>query len=645
MRFTVGFLGFAVSAVLPAALPPGADGETSVRVTAPRPFRASTEDGRGTRLLLDEAPPGRLGTELKALPGVFAIDPGNESAAPAVLVRGLDATQNRWLVEDVPLDDAAYRASPLLALPPSLFRSVDAYPDGVPGERAVDGLGGAFVLKVPGRCDRSRVALRGGAYRYGRIVADGCSPALGDARVAAAYTTSREDFPYYDDGGTPLDPSDDVIRAREGNELSDFAAATQLGTWEPARGGARVFSLHAVNSRGLPGAVEAPTPGARLEQRQHLVSAQIGTSEAERLTAYALFLDEESRDLPPAFAPFLPQSIAQRTAGLYGTRRFGALSLALRLQGDRVETLALGGARAERYRWQVPFAVSLEQKLGPVVLTPEIGALVAGFGGNDSATTYAAVVPRFTAQWKIGPSDDLRLSAAMPARLPSLAERYGSPAGLAASPDLGPERAVRIAATYAKEIALGSGVVRSLAVSGTAEWARAEDLIVAMPLDAQTMRAANIGRAELLSGELAAAMRFRGGFQVRGTLVGLSATNRTEIASQLGNQLPMRAPWRYSLGLEWTSGPFVVGYDVLWRDAIYRDVANRDRLGAVADHSIRASLRTRTVGKFSLEVLNLWNTIAVPRRFGAFGTVDHAGLAEGFPGPGRRVYLSWALDF
>lgn len=644
MRLSVVILGLVVPVLLPAATP-SADGETSVRVTAPRPFRASTDDGQGTRLFLDEAPPGRLGAELKALPGVFAIDPGNETAAPAVLVRGLDAAQNRWLVEDVPLDDAAYRASPLLGLPSSLFRSVDAYPDGVPGERAVDGLGGAFVLKLPGRCDHSRVSLRGGAYRYGRLVADGCSPALGDARVAAAYTTSREDFPYYDDGGTPLDPTDDVVRAREGNELSDFAGATQLGTWDRARGGARFFSLHAVTSRGLPGAVEAPTPGAHLEQRQHLFSAQIGSGDTERLAAYALLLDEESRDLPPAFAPFLPQSIAQRTIGFYGTHRFGALALALRLQGDRVETSALGGARAERYRWQVPFTVSLEQKLGPVTVTPEMGTLVAGFAGGGADTTYAAVVPRVTAAWRISPGDELRWTAAIPARLPSLGERYGSPAGLAASPDLGPERAVRVAASYTKEIALGAGLARSMALSGTVEWARAEDLIVAMPLDAQTMRAANIGRAELLSGELAAAVRLRGGFQLRGTLVGLSATNRTEIASQFGNRLPMRAPWRYSLGAEWTSGPFSVGYDVLWRDAIYRDVANRDRLGAVADHSIRTSLRTRGLGKFSLEVLNLWNTIAVPRRFGAFGTVDHAGLAEGFPGPGRRVYLSWAVDF
>lgn len=621
------------------------EGETSVRVTAPRPFQAATEDGRGRRLPLDDASPARLGNELRALPGVFAIDPGNEGSAPAVLTRGLDASQNRWLVEDVPLDDAAYRSAPLLSLPSTLFRSVDGYPDGVPGERAVDGLGGAFVLKLPGRCDHSRLALRGGAYRYGRLVAEGCAPDAPNARLVAGYTTSREDFPYYDDGGTPLDTSDDAVRAREGNELSDVALATQLGTWDSKRGGWRAFSMHALNSRGLPGAVEAPTVGARLEQRQHLLALQAGSGDHERLTVYALLLDEESRGLPPAFAPFLPVAMGQRTLGAYGTRRFGPVALALRLQGDQIATTGLGGTRGERFRWQVPAMVALEQSFGPLTLTPEFGVLAAGFTGEAGGTSYLAVVPRLTGSWLFESGDRFRLVAAMPARLPSLTERYGSPAGLAANPDLGPERALRFAATYEKEMSLGDGFARALAVSGTVEYALADDLIVAMPADAQTLRAANIGRAELLSGELAAAVRVRGGWQLRGTVVGLSATNRTEVASQRGNQLPMRAPWRYSLGLGWTSGAWSVGYEVLWRDAIYRDLANRDRLGAVADHSVRASLTTRSLGKFSLELLNLWNTIAVPRRFGAFGTVDHAGLAEGFPGPGRRVYLSWALDF
>lgn len=642
MGFRLGLFLFGFTAVPALA---AVDGETSVRVTAPRPFRTVTEDGKGTRLPLADDPPGRIGHELRALPGVFAVDPGNEGAAPAVLVRGLDASQNRWLVEDVPLDDAAYRAAPLLSLPSSLFQTVDGYPDGIPGERAVDGLGGAFVLRLPDRCRHSRVAFRGGAYRYGRLLADGCGPDGLDARIAAAYTTADEDFPFFDDGGTPLDPSDDSIRRREGNELRDIGVLAQFGRWDARSGGVRGFSLHAVNSRGLPGALEAPTAGAHLEQRQHLVAIQAGKSDRERGTLYAMALDEESHGLPPAFAPFLPSSIEQRSVGFYGTARWGAVTTSLRAQGDHVETLAVGGARTGRWRWQTPLSVSLEQRIGPVIVVPELGILAAGFDDPASDSRYVAPVPRLTTVWKMGESEKLRLTLAAPARMPSLAERYGSPAGLAASPELGPERAIRAAVTYEREVALGDGLVRSLALVGTAEAARAEELIVAVPVDAHTFRAANVGRAEMLSGELAVGLRLAGGFELRGVVVGLAATNRTDVASQFGKQLPMRAPWRYSLGVGWTAGGMSIGYEILWRDAIYRDLANRDRLGAAADHSIRASLVTRDLGKFSLELLNLWDTLAVPRRFGGFGTFDHAGLSEGFPGPGRRIYLSWAFEF
>jgi hypothetical protein len=640
-RLLLLFGGIAASVAVGAAV----DGETSVRVTAPRPFRAVTEDGKGTRLPLADDPPGRIGNELRALPAVFAVDPGNESAAPALLVRGLDASQNRWLVEDVPLDDAAYRSSPLLTVPSSLFWSVDGYPDGVPGERAIDGLGGAFVLRLPERCERSRLLLRGGAFRYGRLVLDGCFGDWADGRLAAAYTTSREDFPYFDDGGTPLDAADDAIRRREGNELADIAVVTQLGSWERRRGGLRFYSLHARNRRGLPGAIEAPTPGARLEQGQHLAAVQWGTSDSERVTVYALALDEQSFDLPPAFAPFLPAAIRQRTIGLYGTRRWGPFVASVRLQADRVAMEALGALAGARWRWQTPIAFALEQTWGPLTVVPELGFLTAGFAdatGNESAF---AVVSRFTGLWRLSGGDRVRLTAVLPARLPSLVEHYGSPAGLAPSPGLLPERALRVAATYEKELSLGGGFARALAVSGTVEVAGAENLIVAVPVNAQTLRATNIGRAELLSGEVAVATRFRGGYQLRGSLVALSATNQTPIASQRGNRLPMRAPWRASLAAGWASGPWNVSYEVLWRDELYRDVANRDLLGAVSDHSVRATFDGRSFGKFSLELLNVWNTLAATRRFGAFGTVDHAGLAEGFPGPGRRIYLSWALDF
>ncbi len=155
---------------------------------------------------------------LLRLPGVDVRQTGSTGAAAFVALRGASSTHTTFLLGDLPLGSADMGAFDLALLNPMGFGSVEVYRGGAPAWLDSGAVGGVVRL-VPPRGEygqrAAEVALSAGSFRQWRL-RGGTTVRGRHVRLATAASVdgAANDFPFADDNGTALDPSDDTESRR-----------------------------------------------------------------------------------------------------------------------------------------------------------------------------------------------------------------------------------------------------------------------------------------------------------------------------------------------------------------------------------------------------------------------------------------------
>ncbi len=202
---------------------------------ADRPIAAGSEldpTASATVLRMDARPRivETLDETLLEAPGARVRRSGAFGGFTTLSLRGADAEQTQVLLGEIPIASADGSAFDLGSIPTWMLSRVEVYRGGAPVWLGAGAIGG--VLRLVPRDDPG--AHASGSLSYGTfdLVQGRAASSAGDDRLhvtaAAGLTSFGGNFPYVDDRRTPLDPSDDVTRTRQGADFLEAAAMLHL---------------------------------------------------------------------------------------------------------------------------------------------------------------------------------------------------------------------------------------------------------------------------------------------------------------------------------------------------------------------------------------------------------------------------------
>ncbi len=585
--------------------------------------------------------------------GVHVVQYGGLGAFSTVSLRGAPAGQVAVFLDGAPITSAAHGVVDLAELPFTAVERVEVYRGVAPLGLGAATPGGAINLITAASPDLldARVARGSFGTWEGRATAGARRGTLG-ALVHAGYQSSRGDFRFADDNGTPFNPGDDSLSTRVNNR---FASATLLSsaTWRPGEG-LRVTLREDVfhKAQGLPGLGVVPAREARLAFVRALTRF-----EAER---------EAGRATP---AVRVRAALQRERSRLRDRARSGELGLGRHDTDDRFtgEDAALSlqwpalpggfaleaGASARRERARLTDAAdpftdpppssrrSTGALLGAQWRSPGDRLLLraarrwdrlrdqrrtGGVGDRVQSIDLARTLdsPQLGARVAVGRGLELRSNWSAAERAPDFLELFGNQGFVVGNPALLPERGRNWDAGAA-----WNGALRR--ARAALEWAhfesRPRDLILYTRLSQSYSRAENVSRARIRGEELSARVAVPGGPALLGNLTWQSAIDQSDTAWLRGKRLPQRPDRQAYLRLDAPAGALRFAADVQVIGDNVLDPYNRDRVPS------------RTLAGASLS----WPVLRGRLRLTLEGknlTDRHVTDVAGFPLPGRTVFVA-----
>ncbi len=583
---------------------------------------------------------------------VRVVQYGGLGAFSTLSLRGAPPGQVSVFLDGVPLTSAAHGVANLSDLPVTAVERVEVYRSGPPLAYGAPTPGGAvnFVTGERPSVLASRVA--GGSFGTWES-AGSAGGARGPLSVLAhvGAQTTRGDFDYFDDNGTPQNPADDSTSTRRNNRF-DAASALVRATWRApgawrVSAGADAFR----RAQGLPGLGAVPAPHPRVAFERALGSLALaraadgrwpgatlrGVVQGERSryrdTAGELGLGRQDTDerfglsrlafdaaSPPAW-PWLalagglsaqrerarPAAVTQGFAAPPGSRRATSAAWSeaqVRAAGERMVVRA-----ARRWDRQTDH-LRAPGVAGTVTRTDRVRELDA---------------PQLGARLRPHAAFELRGNWSRSTRAPDFLELFGNQGSALGNPALAPEHAESWDAGLAVRGARGP-----LEASG--EWAHyrtdARDLIVWQRNSQSSVRARNVSRADLHGEELSARLAWTRLVTFTLSSAWLSATDRGPSPIYRGKRLPQRPGRQTYARLDLARGRWGAALDALHLSDDFQDPANFYRVPART--LLGASLSARFgPARFVIEGKNLGD-----RR---------AADVAGFPLPGRSVFAACEL--
>lgn len=577
---------------------------------------------------------------------------GGLGAYSTVSVRGAPAGQVAVYLDGVPLSSAAHGVVNLSDLPVSTIERVEVYRGLSPLAFGVATPGGAInlVTRAGAEARELRIA-RGGFGTWEGLGTLGMRRGALATLLHAGARSSRGDFPYLDDNGTPFNVLDDSVHARAN---ARFDALNGLGSvaWTP-RPGVTLTAREDLfrKAQGLPGSGTVPTRTARLEMLRSLSHLEL-TTRGRRFVPRARLSGavdlERTRNVDPH---------GELGYGRHVTDdHFAGQSLTLDLEWPdlipRVALLASAGLRGE---WQTlrdtadgvddpPQSRRLTRgaslgvrvmPLGPWLTlhgatrwdwmedhlhaTPVIG------GPGDLSAARELDSPQAGARLVLPWGFEVRGNWARAARAPGFEELFGRQGSVLGYPGLGPERGENWDAGGAWAHALPGG--RRAAVEFAHFESRTRDLIFYQRVF-QYVRASNLERALVRGEELSLRLSAPRGLSGSAALTWQTAINRAPFPFWNGKLLPLRPGRQAYVRLDWRHAGYKAGADLQYLAADWLDPSNRS---SVAERTMfGASLAAPLPGPLRIVVDG--------RNLGDRRISDIAG----YPLPGRT--LSVALD-
>lgn len=599
--------------------------------------------------------------------GVHVRATGGYGAYSTASVRGSSAKQVRVFLDGIPLSQAQSGIVDLADLPTASLSRIEVYRGFGPYDLSGSTIGGVvnLVTKKPGDGPSGQISVSCGSFstqRYHGTYAFSLSD--WDMLAIATAVTSKGDFEFLDDNGTPYNPDDDEIVKRVNNDLDEYEALLKVS--RPLGGGMLVTTNQFYYRRqGLPGYSAVQSRTERLTKTYDLSHLSWQRSWAVPFPfkasagLYYLYRRDHFEDLrpktpgvkpdeknyttsfggnlrwaasPPAWGQTLrglveigheafrpEETFLEVQAGERQTRRTLVVTFEdeIRLFGERVHLVP--SARYERHADRTQPFEKIRRDM-----TTYNRYLV------DTTVVHTEMSGAVGLVLSPGRGLSIKANYGRSYRMPSLMEIFGYRGMTVPNPRLGPETGLN------RDIGIGWALPPGADAYITLEVAYfssdVDDLImfVYVPF-AQAAQAINIDSADIEGYECSLACGTWYGFTLSVNLTHLTAINTGPISYMKGKHLPNRPETEASARVVWSHGRISAFYEFDYISGNYWNAYN----GVAPNNKgpLFATRRVHTAGikiptgiprtDFSLEVTNI--------------TDQQYEDVMGFPLPGRSA--------
>ncbi len=636
----------------PADTPEPEPGDNRTRIQAP-------SEERPVWVLSEEAL-GEAGADarevLHRVPGLSVRSIGDSFSLSTLQVRGAAPEHTRVFLDGVPLARADGAPVDLSALPLWHSSAVRVWPAHAPLGYG-GAMGGALAIDSleagPGAYE-----VQTGAGSFGRWHVDLFGRASGEATemgFGLRRESSEGGFPWFDDGRTAYDTSDDRWRTRENND-----ATRTTGLIRARRSLGRCVTALVVHGsdqeQGVPGPSGRLANAARYELASSVGALRLGCSgdgwraslqgglgwmrsmASDELAEVSLQPTRNQREAwTPSARGLLWWRVHQRAdLGLHQEIQREAFTITRGLPSGEVSTSArLGAASALGLRWRSPWAgLELDTRVRLDTMADD--------GGERRVAPGWKVALESSAWKKHGVT--LQVAQSTATRFPTLYELEGDGLYVAPAQDLRDERGDVVSATARWE-ALWLPVSWRLYAVVSVFATDLRDMIQMRRNSLYSAVAQNVGRASVWGGELALGADVLRHLRLDVAATGLKSEMRSDEVALDGKPLPLRP--------ESSLNGRLTGYTA---------ASDGDELAAFLDVNLRGPYTYDMAGLARADASLEWGggarwSLGAPPVLGSAGRLSlearllNAGDAStvdllGYPRPGRRwaVQIAWRED-
>jgi iron complex outermembrane receptor protein len=567
-----------------------------------------------------------------------------------VSIRGSTSEQVQIFLDGVLLSRAASGVLNLADLPLPEIERIEVYRGLTPARFGAAAPGGVIhlVSRSGSAKPRSTFTASYGSWNTFEFSLSHAGPhARGDFLALAHGNRSDGSFPFLDNNGTPLNPTDDATARRRNNGFA--SAGGLLKATVRAGGGLARFTLEGMGrTQGVPGidALQAESATfdtwrvlakADFERAQVLPGVNLAVS-AFGTKAQDAFHDPKGElGLGPreTVTSTLTPGLTARLAAFPG--RVHALTALVEYRHDGGTSRATSGGRALTTEvGRHSFALTAEDQItlagGRLVLSPSarLDAVRSTFTGRASQeSTSLEATGKLGLRVGLADGVALRMNGGRFFRVPTLTELFGDTGLVRGNPELRPELGYTVDAGLAFELR-ASGALRRASAEAVWFFSRYQDLIVFQLNSQGAAIAENQAAADVWGVELSGALDLGLGLSLSGGYTFQRATAESGDRTQ-GKVLPGRPQHKVSARAALTRGDFKVFYDLLALSGNFIDRLNRLELDARVLHGAGVAWRVLGALTVSAEVQNFTDNRVVD--------------LYRFPLPGRSFFAKLAAEF
>lgn len=212
---------------------------------------------------------------LQEAAGTRVVGAGARGAPFCLRIRGAACDQVAVMLDDVPISSPDAGAFDLSLIPLEALDGFEVYRGGTPAWLNDGSVGGVLRLR-PRTYEETEVGARGTFGSFGTWTANAFGAAAGskvDFFGTAGAAGAKNDYPYIDDGNTPLDPTDDVERLRRNADFLQGFGFGNLGVETSEHSKLKLVFLGLGRERGEPGPGSSPALQARTKETRLIGSA------------------------------------------------------------------------------------------------------------------------------------------------------------------------------------------------------------------------------------------------------------------------------------------------------------------------------------------------------------------------------------
>ncbi len=577
---------------------------------------------------------------LSSTVGCHVKSTGGYGAYSTASIRGASAKQVRIFIDGIPLSQAQSGIIDLANLPVGSLERIEIYRGFGPYDLSGSSIGGVInlVTRSP-RDDHASLSVSYGSFSTRRLEASYSHVGKWDALATARVLSTKGDFEFLDDNGTPYNPDDDEIARRINNDLTEYESLIKL-MHRTARGRLVISNQFYHREQGLPGYSAFQSRSRRMRRTYNL--AHLGWHQADsyipfQAGAFYLYQNDTFLDLRPKGPGVKPDETTHTIS--YGVNlrwhlpllRFhqimkGMLEVSCEsFQPTEKFLVTVKGERQSR----TSFIVTIEDEIvsRPLHIVPSarlerysdrtqpfesVRRDMVTYNRSLVDTTITHILFAPSLGIAVSPFDGMTLKANLGRyyRTPSLMELFGYRGFTLPNPSLVPEQGFNRDLGIIWERGFGLSNVR---LEASYFWSDVSDLImyVFVPF-AQTSQATNINSADIEGLEVALSMAGWHGFSFNLNLTHLNAVNTGPISYMHGKKLPNRPDIEASGKIAWHGSHLGLYYEYDHISGNYWNAAN-DRApnnkGALVPerkvHNAGVSLKLGRRTKFSVDVVNL----------------------------------------